>query len=225
VQTGTVAAGEWVRLTVTDTGSGIPKETLRRVFEPFFTTKEVGAGTGLGLSTVYGIVKAGGGELDVRSELGLGTTFEVYLPRIHADPVPVQAAPVAREHTSGVETILIAEDDDAVRGLTSLVLRDAGYEVLEASGGSQAMLHAVSHQGPIHLVLSDMLMRDTTGLVLIEQLQEQRPETAALLMSGYFDPERMTSDQIELPLLRKPFSASGLRGAVRDVLDGMVAAV
>ena len=224
VRTGTLDAGEWVRLTVTDTGSGIAEETLGRVFEPFFTTKEVGAGTGLGLSTVYGIVKGGGGELDVRSELGLGTTFEVYLPRIHAEPVPVEVAPEASRDTSGVETILIAEDDDAVRGLTSLVLRDAGYQVLEASGGSQAMLHAVSHPGPIHLVLSDMLMRDTTGLVLIEQLKEQRPETRALLMSGYFDPERMTAEQVELPLLRKPFSATGLRGAVRDVLDGVVSA-
>ena len=179
----------------------------------------MGAGTGLGRSTGYGIVKGGGGELDVRSELGLGTTFVIHLPRIDAEPVPAEVAPEARDDARGVETILIAEDDDAVRGLTSLVLRDAGYEVLEAAGGSQAMLHAISHDGPIHLVLSDVLMRDTTGPVLIEQLREQRPGTAALLMSGYFDPERLTADDIELPLLRKPFSASGLRSAVRSVLD------
>ena len=155
----------------------------------------------------------------MRSELGLGTTFEAWLPRIDERPMTLEVAPVAQEDARGVETILVAEDDEAVLGLTSLVLRDAGYEVLEASGGSQAMLHAVSYDGPIHLLLSDMLMRDTTGPVLIEQVQEQRPETAALLMSGYFDPERLTSDDIELPLLRKPFSASGLRSAVRQVLD------
>ena len=219
VCTGVLAAGEWVRLSMIDTGSGIPEETIARIFEPFFTTKEVGAGTGLGLSTVYGIVKGGGGEVEVRSELGLGTTFEAWLPRIDERPMTLEVAPVAQEDARGVETILVAEDDEAVLGLTSLVLRDAGYEVLEASGGSQAMLHAVSYDGPIHLLLSDMLMRDTTGPVLIEQVQEQRPETAALLMSGYFDPERLTSDDIELPLLRKPFSASGLRSAVRQVLD------
>jgi two-component system, cell cycle sensor histidine kinase and response regulator CckA len=220
---GTLAAGDWVRLAVKDTGSGIPADVIDRVFEPFFTTKGVGVGTGLGLSTVYGIVRQVGGEILVQSEEGLGTTFEIYLPRTAEAPAVVLEAPRAKAVRGGTETILVAEDDDAVRGLTSLVLRDAGYAVLEAAGGSQAMLHALAHPEPIDLVLSDILMPDTTGPDLIERVCEQRPEAAGLLMSGYLDPERV-GGVVELPLLRKPFSATGLREAVRQVLDQRSAA-
>jgi signal transduction histidine kinase len=214
-----VESGRYIMLAVSDTGVGMDAETRARIFEPFFTTKEVGKGTGLGLSTVYGIVKQSGGHVWVYSEPGHGTTFKVYLPRVDA-PVVAETVRVAAPST-GRETVLLTEDEAAVRVLARRTLERAGYQVLEADGGEAALRLAESHAGTIHLLLSDVVMPGIGGRELAERLQRQRPDVALLFMSGYTDDAILRHGMLVegTPFLEKPFTPAGLREKVRAVLD------
>ena len=210
-------------LSVSDTGSGMDEQTRSRIFEPFFTTKESGKGTGLGLSTVYGIVKQSDGFIWVYSEPGHGTTFKIYLPRVE-DPVTERvsaAAPRKPKESSGVETVLLVEDEDAVRKIVRIVLQRAGYRVLEAADGSEAVSVAQTFEGEIHLLLSDSVMPGLTVRELIASFSALRPRCSLLLMSGYTS-EAVTRTGLfgsGIPFLQKPFSAQTLTSKVREVLD------
>ena len=216
-----VVPGQYVMLAVTDTGVGMSADLKTRIFEPFFTTKDKGKGTGLGLSTVYGIVKQSGGYVWVYSELGRGTTFKIYLPRVDA---PAQPPSVPREATrlTGTETILIAEDDEILRRLTKGLLEKAGYRVLEAENAALALAAARAHPGPIHLLLADVVMPGGSGRDLARQLAESRPDMEVLYVSGYTDDAIVHHGMLEpgLNFLPKPFTPAALARKVRDVLDG-----
>lgn len=185
-----VKPGEYVMLAVSDTGTGMDQETQARIFEPFFTTKDVGKGTGLGLSTVYGIVKQSGGNIWVYSESGLGTVFKVYLPRI--DAVSRTTEKLDQETTAprGSGTILLVEDEDIVRGLTRKILTQAGYNVLDAGSGEEAIRLWHTHAGPIDLLLTDVVMPEISGKEVADRLLELRPAIRELFMSGYTDEGR-----------------------------------
>ncbi len=213
--------GPHVMLGVSDTGCGMDEETQRHIFEPFFTTKEHGRGTGLGLAMVYGIVKQSGGNIWVYSEPGKGTTFKIYLPRVEevvAEPQPREAS---RLHHRGSETVLVVEDDEAVRTLVQGVLRSNGYTVLTASDPEEASALCQRHQGPIHLLLSDVIMPKTSGRRLYEHLAFIRPDMKVLYMSGYTDDAIVHHGVLEkgIPFLQKPFTPEGLARKVREVLD------
>ncbi|MBN1992492.1 MAG: PAS domain S-box protein [Anaerolineae bacterium] len=214
--------GDYVLLTVSDTGMGMSAEVKERIFEPFFTTKEVGQGTGLGLAMVYGIVKQSGGDIWVYSEEGLGATFKIYLPRV-AETRPLSFRPdIAEEIPRGDETILLVEDDPVVRLLAQRVLQECGYTLLEAKHGSEALDLAVSHAAPIHLLLTDVIMPTMSGKALAEALAQTHPNLKTLFMSGY--PGHVISQHgildPDVELLPKPFSPLDLARKVRAVLDG-----
>jgi CheY-like chemotaxis protein len=213
--------GPYVLLTVSDTGVGMTQEVKRRVFEPFFTTKPTGKGTGLGLSTVYGIVKHVGGDLSLRSEPGWGTAFDVYFPRIQGEaPEVIQAAkPVALPAGSG--TVLLAEDDHALRALTERVLLSAGFTVLPARSGSHALEIARNHAGRIDIVISDVVMPDLSGPDFVARLHRNRPEARVLYVSGYTDDEVMRRGVLagEKAFLQKPFTPEQLLQKIREVMS------
>ncbi|MEX2111528.1 MAG: response regulator [Gemmatimonadaceae bacterium] len=217
------AAGRYVMLAVTDTGSGMSKEVRERIFEPFFTTKGLGKGTGLGLATVHGIVKQSGGDVYVYSEPGDGTTFKVYFPHLTeaADPIMTTA-----EHRAmsprGSETLLLAEDDDALRALGARVLTTLGYNVLLAGTGSDALRIVAEHAGPIDLIATDVVMPEMNGSQLVEEVLKARPGVRVLFMSGYTDDEVMRRGVIggQTAFLQKPFTPQLLAQKVREVLDG-----
>jgi two-component system, cell cycle sensor histidine kinase and response regulator CckA len=217
-----VVPGRYAVLIVTDTGCGMERHIEDHIFEPFFTTKELGAGTGLGLATVYGIVKQSGGYIWVYSEVGLGTTFKIYLPLATVDAAePVRAAappPIARIST---ETILVVEDEPAVRALTARVLSAHGYHVLTASTGAEALEASRAHRGPISLMLTDLIMPGGSGRSAFETLAAERPDIQPLYMSGYTDDDVVRRGLLDTttPFVQKPFTAAGLSRAVRDVLD------
>jgi PAS domain S-box-containing protein len=215
-----VTAGAYVMLAVTDTGTGMDRETMGRIFEPFFTTKEQGKGTGLGLSTVYGIVKQSGGYIWVYSEPGRGTAMKVYLPRVDAAPQR-QAPPRDTGALTGIETVLLAEDDEMLRPLSKVVLQKFGYTVLEASNAAEALTIARDHPGPIHLLLADVVMPGGSGRELARQLAEYRPDTRVLYVSGYTDDAVIQHGMLEpgLAFLQKPFTPSVLARKVRETLD------
>jgi signal transduction histidine kinase len=206
-------AGRFVELVVTDTGVGMDEATRARIFEPFFTTKPAGAGTGLGLSTVYGVVEQHEGYIVVESTPGLGTTFRIYLPQVD-DPLPAVTLPPAVVGV-GSETVVLAEDDDAVRELATQFLLEHGYTVLAAADGMQALEMTRAHQGPIHLLLTDVVMPILNGWELARQFRELRPQARVLYMTGYAEMP-VTPDG---PVLQKPFTAFALLQAVREVLD------
>jgi len=213
--------GDWVRLRVTDTGFGMDERTRARIFEPFYTTKEPGKGTGLGLSTAYGIVKQSGGFIFVESEPGKGTTFTIYLPQV-ADPgAPVARPPEPARAPAGAETILLAEDEAPVRTLAQRCLEEMGYRVLAASRADEAQRMAEHHAGPIHLLLTDVVMPGGSGPELAERLAARHPEMRVLYMSGYTDDAIVHRGVIApgIELLEKPFTPATLTRRVRDVLD------
>ena len=192
------------------------------IFEPFFTTKAKGKGTGLGLPTVYGIVRQNGGFIWVYSETGQGTTFKFFLPRFSGDGAGAgEERQPEMEYLRGSETILLVEDDDMLRTLAVNVLRQYGYEVLEARAGDEAMSLFERCQGAVALALSDVVMPGLSGPELAARLQARRPETKVLLMSGYADDviHRYGFLAVDLPLIEKPFSVEGLLSKVRQVLD------
>jgi two-component system cell cycle sensor histidine kinase/response regulator CckA len=215
-----VAPGAYVLLSVSDTGTGMDDHIKAHVFEPFFTTKERGKGTGLGLATVYGIVKQSGGFIWVYSELGRGTTFKIYFPRVD-EVAPSVAMSAAPQSLRGTETVLVAEDAGPVRAVTLQVLRRLGYTVLEAPDGQSALEIAAKHQGPLPLLITDVVMPEMSGRQLADRLKDQRPELKVLFVSGYTD-DAITRHGILEPgiaFLQKPFTPESLARKVRDVLD------
>jgi CheY-like chemotaxis protein len=220
--TGTVPPGRYVRLEVADTGIGIGPSIRERLFEPFFTTKAPGKGTGLGLATVYGIVQQSGGHLDVESEPGRGARFEIYLPELPYDGPVRAAAPVRAETgTLGHETILVVEDDPSVRELARRLLEASGYRVLAAEHGEAAIDLAGREAGPIHLVLTDVVMPGLGGPDMVLRLRAVRPDVRVLFMSGYAE-EAVARETLASPdtsFLTKPLTGTVLRQRVREVLD------
>ncbi len=212
--------GRYIALAVSDTGCGMDAETKAHIFEPFFTTKARGKGTGLGLSTVYGIVKQSGGYVWVYSEPGTGTTFKIYLPRVEA-PASEPRRRSAQAVASGSETLLLVEDEDAVRRLAERILLGAGYRVLTATNGGDALLLCETHVGPIDLLLTDVVMPLMSGRSLAERLASLRPRLKVLYMSGYTD-DAIAHHGVLAPgtrFLSKPFTAVELAGKVREALD------
>jgi two-component system cell cycle sensor histidine kinase/response regulator CckA len=216
--------GRYVMLAVSDTGIGMDAETRSQIFEPFFTTKELGKGTGLGLATVYGIVKQSGGYVWVDSEPGRGATFKIYLPRV--EEAVEGAVPETREQpvTGGRETVLLAEDDPSVRAVVSDVLARKGYRVLRAPDGQAALQMARGQPGEIHLLLTDLVMPGMTGRELVETLSVERPGLRVLYMSGYTDDTVVRHGVLEegMPYLQKPFTPQALALKVREVLDRLL---
>jgi CheY-like chemotaxis protein len=215
-----VSEGPYILLAVSDTGVGMDAETQSHVFEPFFTTKEQGKGTGLGLATCYGIIKQHGGFIWVYSEVGQGTTIRMYLPRVYAaaDVVP---APDEQSVPRGTEIVLLVEDELAVRMFAARVLREAGYTVLEASQGAEALGFVEEYSGTIQLLLTDVVLPQMGGKALAEHLTRQYPGLKTLFMSGYADDAIVHHGQLEMGLsfLHKPFSPGVLLRKVREVLD------
>jgi len=215
--------GRYVMLAVSDTGIGMDEATRSHIFEPFFTTKELGRGTGLGLSTVYGIIKQSGGYVWVYSEPGRGATFKIYLPEVDERPEdlnPATPEPVA----GGGETVLLAEDDPSVRAVASDVLSQKGYRVLRAADGQAALQLAQGQAGKIHLLVTDLVMPGMTGRELADALMVERPDLRVLYMSGYTDDTVVRHRVLEegMPYLQKPFTARSLASKVREVLDRAV---
>jgi two-component system cell cycle sensor histidine kinase/response regulator CckA len=217
-----VRPGHYVMLSVSDTGQGMDMHTQERVFEPFFTTKEQGKGTGLGLSTVYGIIKQTGGYIFAESELGQGSTFRIYLPRVEdaVDAVapPAKTTPVSAE---GSETILLVEDEESVRQLIREVLQSKGYKVLEADRGDTALRIAAAHVGRIDLLISDIVLPGMAGQELGKQLLANNPATKALYLSGYTEEAVIHQGMLDsgAAFLQKPFMLQALARKVRDVLN------
>jgi PAS domain S-box-containing protein len=217
-----VAPGGYVMLAVSDTGCGMDAETVSHIFEPFFTTKGEGKGTGLGLSTVYGIVAQSGGHVTVDSKVGWGTTFRIYLPRTEETIESAEVSAETIDLPQGWETILLAEDEEMVRTLARELLRASGYQVLEAQNGVEALWLAEQHQGPIHLLLSDVVMPLMNGPDLAKQLAAKRPAMKVLFMSGYTSKAAIHHGMLDpaIPFLQKPFTLDLLALKVREVLDG-----
>jgi signal transduction histidine kinase/ActR/RegA family two-component response regulator len=217
-----VQAGRYVMLAVTDTGSGMSPETLARMFEPFFTTKEKGKGTGLGLATVYGIVKQSGGDIWVYSEPGQGTSFKIYLPLVEEPKSVVAAASPQANDYGGTETILLVEDDETLRLLARRILQSRGYTVLEARDGEHALAICGRSETRIDLVATDAIMPKMNGRVLAERLAAQRPGVRVLFMSGYTDDDMLRRGIMDprMAFLQKPFTPDALAKRVREVLDG-----
>jgi two-component system, cell cycle sensor histidine kinase and response regulator CckA len=215
-----VAAGSYVMLAVTDTGSGMTKETVQRIFEPFFTTKEAGKGTGLGLAMVFGIIKNSGGSVWVYSEVGIGTTFKIYLPRVDApvDQARPRSSPASLQ---GTETILLVEDDAHVRTVAAAILRASGYNVVVVEDTANAVETAAAYPGVIHMLLTDVVMPKMSGPELAAKVVPTRPEMRVLCMSGYTDDSIVRHGVIDenIAFLQKPLTPDALRRRVRDVLD------
>jgi signal transduction histidine kinase len=211
--------GVYVVLAITDSGQGMDEATKARIFEPFFTTKDPGKGTGLGLSTVFGIVKQSGGHIQVYSEVGHGTAFKIFLPRI--DTVAETEATTERMPSSGTETILLCEDDEQVRALVRSALAANGYTVLEASSMSEAMLLGTRHTGRIHLLLTDVVLQEGNGGDLATALQAALPGIKVLFMSGYTEGGILTRGVLDpgVRFLQKPFVPQALCRKIREVLD------
>jgi CheY-like chemotaxis protein len=215
-----LAPGDYVVLSVTDTGCGMDAATQAHIFEPFFTTKEPGKGTGLGLSTVYGIVTQSGGAVTVDSAVGRGTTFTILLPAVDAAEEPA-TAPAAPPRANGSETVLLVEDEPGVRSLARLALEGTGYTVLTAASAEEAIRLASAHRGRIHLILTDVIMPFMNGRELAEWLVVRHPDARVLFMSGYPD-DVLTPHGLELAgtsFLHKPFTPTVLVQRVREALE------
>jgi len=223
-----VKPGSYVMLAVSDNGCGMDQETQSHLFEPFFTTKEKGKGTGLGLSTVYGIVKQSGGNIWAYSELGRGTTFKIYLPMVTQAVKEKYARPERRRISArGAETILLVEDEKAVRMMIRKTLQSKGYTVLEAQHGQEALSICEDYSGPIHLMVTDVVMPLMSGKELAEQLAPQRPEMKVLYMSGYPDNSIVQHGVLEpgTEFLQKPFTLNTLEAKVREILDARLSKI
>jgi CheY-like chemotaxis protein len=212
-----VTPGSYVMLIVSDTGKGMDAQTKARLFEPFFTTKEMGKGTGLGLSTVYGIIRQSGGYIRVESEPLQGAVFKTYWPQEAASVEPDRQE-VPKTIQYGSEVILVVEDESAVRKLLCSTLRKAGYTILEAPTGSEALKICEQYPDPIHLVISDVVMPRMSGPVLADRLKSLRPKTKVLYISGYSRALTATAGARPDPLLAKPFTPYALAAKIREVL-------
>ena len=218
-----VKPGPCVMLAVTDNGCGMDQETQSHLFEPFFTTKKTGEGTGLGLSTVYGIIKQSGGNIWAYSELRQGTTFKIYLPRVEEAVKTYKPKVAPTASPGGSETILLVEDEEAVRTIVSKILQNKGYTVLEAHHGPEALEICQAHEGPIHLMVTDVIMPHMSGRELAERLTISRPEVRVLFMSGYPDNAIVHHGVLGAgtAFLQKPFTLNALEGKVRELLDAL----
>ena len=217
-----MAPREYLKLVVSDTGSGMDAETQAHIFEPFFTTKEPGKGTGLGLFTVYGIVSQNSGHMQVESAPGVGTTFTIHLPRVDIPVKEVEVISTPQLSRPSGETILLVEDEAVVRDLVRQVLQATGYTVLEAANGEQALQLSHAHHSPIHLLLADVVLPGLSGPEVAEQLASTRPAMQVVYMSGY---ARDTIDRYGIAerqclFLQKPFTPITLLAHVREALDG-----
>jgi PAS domain S-box-containing protein len=217
-----VTPGPYVVIAVSDSGAGMDAETQSHIFEPFFTTKEVGKGTGLGLSTVYGIVKQSQGSVEVYSEPGIGATFKVYLPRVEVNVSKDRAGALSNAGLQGTETILVVEDEEMLRELVCASLKRNGYSVLEAQHGQDALALCEGHQGPIHLLATDVVMPKLSGRELVERVAPMHPEMKVLFMSGYTEDVIIHHGVLEesMHFIGKPFTTNILLRKVRQVLDG-----
>jgi PAS domain S-box-containing protein len=220
-----IKKGPYVMISVSDSGQGMDRETQARIFEPFFTTKEKGKGTGLGLSTVYGIIKQSGGYVFVQSEIGRGTIFTIYFPRIDGPSEAHGANPVSMPASGGTETVLLVEDEDSVRQLVRETLESRGYRVLEAANGQAGLALAASHPDPIHLVITDVIMPGLSGHELVQQLLPARPALKVLYLSGYAQDAFPSSTAVESQktFLQKPFTLQSLSRKVREILGPLPA--
>jgi len=216
-----VDVGEYVMLAVSDTGAGIAPDVLEHIFEPFFTTKMPGRGTGLGLATCYGTIRQARGEILVYSEIGKGTTFKILLPRALAGPVHDKVDASPQRSRRGAETVLVVEDDALLRGVAARILREQGYQVLEAVSGGDALNVAEGHPAPIHLLLTDVVMPQLSGNELARRLLAQRPTMRVVYTSGYTENAIAQHGVLEphVDFLPKPYVAATLLAKVRDVLD------
>ena len=226
--TAIMPAGDYVEIEVADTGVGMSKEIQSKIFDPFFTTKPVGQGTGLGLATVYGIVKQTGGFITVDSEVGRGTAFKIYLPRMRVDanaPSVEIAAPSAPRDVTGQDTILLVEDEEAVRSFAARALRMRGYNVLEASGGEEALEIVKAGNVDIHLVITDVVMPNMDGPTMVRHVKELKPDLPVIFMSGYAEEAFRRNDQSseDIHFLPKPFGLKQLAAKVKDVLSSQPA--
>jgi len=214
-----LAPGQYACLTVSDTGVGMDAETVARIFEPFFTTKGLGKGTGLGLSTVHGIVTQSGGKVWVYSEPGVGTTFKIFFPRGEGVSTPTRTPVVVRQTAPPTETILLVEDEAPTRDAVHRNLVRAGYKVIEARNGAEALQIASSHSSAIDLVLTDSMMPEMGGTELVRQLRESSPQISVLMMSGYTEGVAPTSPDInDQFFIEKPFNTADLLLAIRSAL-------
>jgi CheY-like chemotaxis protein len=217
-----IPAGDYTLLEVSDTGIGMDAEVRARLFEPFFTTKERGKGTGLGLATVYGIVNQSAGHVMVESVPGEGTTFQIYLPVASATHEADDLQIAESVSVRGVETVLLIEDEAAVREIAHRILKRKGYVVLLASSGEDALAVSAAFESTIHLVISDAVMPGMCGAEVVRRLQEERPELKALFMSGYTDDEILRRGIVSstAAFIQKPFTLEDFTRATRAALDG-----
>jgi CheY-like chemotaxis protein len=213
--------GHYVMLAISDTGAGMDPETRQHIFEPFFTTKE-DLGTGLGLATVYGIVKQHGGNIWVYSEPEEGTTFKIYLPVADEEIGAGEEAERSSGDIQGVETVLVAEDNDMVRDLACRVLERQGYAVFTAATGGEALQRLEGRQGPVHLLLTDVVMPDMDGMALSEKVAERHPGVKVLFMSGYTENVIAHHGVLRegVHFIQKPFSVADLARKIREALEG-----
>jgi CheY-like chemotaxis protein len=211
--------GQYVLLSVADNGMGMDAETKARIFEPFFTTKEQGKGTGLGLATVYGIVKQSGGFIWVESEPGWGASFEIYLPRVTDRAEPTATPNEEVSISQGRKTVLVAEDEEAVRELACEFLKSAGYDVLAASNGAEALALAEGSEQPIHALLTDLVMPRMRGPELARRLKSLQPHIKVIYMSGYLEYQKDGRDFVEEALfIQKPFTRTVLVARMAELL-------
>ncbi|MBV9905328.1 MAG: response regulator, partial [Alphaproteobacteria bacterium] len=223
--TAEMPAGDYVKIEIADTGTGIAPEHMGKIFDPFFTTKPVGQGTGLGLATVYGIVKQTGGFIDVTSTVGKGTAFAIYLPRYRADenaPAVADTAAAGPRDVTGQDTILLVEDEEAVRSFAARALKMRGYSVLEAGGGEEALEIVKAAKTPIDLLITDVVMPNMDGPTLVRHVKRLKPDMAVIFMSGYAEEafRRNDEDASGLHFLPKPFGLKQLAAKVKEVLSG-----
>jgi CheY-like chemotaxis protein len=213
--------GDYAMISIKDTGCGMTPETLVKIFEPFFTTKEVGKGTGLGLSTVYGIVKQHDGYITVDSQVGVGTTFNIYLPVAEGEVSEISTREVSETELRGKESILVVEDDDGLRDLVVRVLRRYGYNAIEAQSGGDAYLISKRLDRPVDLLLTDVIMPAMSGVQLVEELNKFWPGLKVLYMSGYTNDRLgdVNIDEVREKLITKPFHPYDLVKRIRSMLD------
>ncbi|NNN05174.1 MAG: response regulator [Elusimicrobia bacterium] len=216
-----VSVGDYVKLSVSDAGSGMDAHVLAHVFEPFFTTKAQGKGNGLGLATCYGIVRQNGGRIDVSSEPGRGTTFDILLPRVDDDVSISIEAPSAGPRARGTEKILLVEDDEAVRRMTARVLRAHGYRIVEARDGEEGLsVFGAEACGEPNLVITDMIMPKLGGKRMADEILRDRPDARILFVTGYTDDAALRQGELGRSVLRKPYAIEALLHKVREMLDG-----
>jgi CheY-like chemotaxis protein len=220
-----IVPGNYVRLTVEDTGCGMDAKTQLRIFDPFFTTKEVGKGTGLGLATVYGIVKQTGGYIWVYSEVDQGTAFKIYLPRIEGTLRPVEQQKTAElPVVKGCETILFAEDSESLREMATEYLQSVGYRVIPAASGKDALLRAKDFNGTIHLLLTDVVMPELNGPELAKEMVSIRPRIKVIFTSGYASEALANRGSLDpaVAFIQKPYRPKALARRIREILDAPV---